>query len=108
MFHFMSVSKTKEAKRIMFVFVGGGVLELNIDHTLTVDGYIKANSENVQGVTSWYSASGGSGGSIHITTVNYTGQGSLNISDYCICIIIETEINSMVFFFIQIFSENHF
>lgn len=99
MFHFMSMSKTKEAKRIIFVFVGGGVLELNIDHTLTVDGYIKANSENVQGVTSWYSASGGSGGSIHITTVNYTGQGSLNVSDYCICIIIETEINSIVFFF---------
>lgn len=57
-----------------FVVVGGGILELNIDHTLTVDGYIKANSENVRGVTNWYSASGGSGGSIHITTVNYTGQ----------------------------------
>lgn len=45
-----------------------------------MDGYIKANSENVRGVTNWYSASGGSGGSIHINTVNYTGQGSDVIS----------------------------
>lgn len=66
-----------------------------------MDGYIKANSENVRGVTNWYSASGGSGGSIHITTVNYTGQGGLNISDldYCICIIIKTGINICRFLF---------
>ena len=59
---------------INFIAVGGGILEMNILHTLTVDGYIKANSENVQGVSNWYSASGGSGGSIHIVTVNYTGM----------------------------------
>lgn len=59
---------------INFIAVGGGILEMNILHTLTVDGYIKANSENVQGVSNWYSASGGSGGSIHIITVNYTGM----------------------------------
>lgn len=77
----MSVSKTKElGTENYFVVVGGGILELNIDHTLTVDGYIKANSENVRGVTNWYSASGGSGGSIHITTVNYTGQGRLMLN----------------------------
>lgn len=72
---------------LCFVVVGGGILELNIDHTLTVDGYIKANSENVRGVTNWYSASGGSGGSIHITTVNYTGQGRVTLNRFVYCIL---------------------
>lgn len=71
-----------------------------------MDGYIKANSENVRGVTNWYSASGGSGGSIHITTVNYTGQGGLNISVYCICIIIKTGINICHFLIPAYFTSN--
>lgn len=45
---------------------------MEIQHTLAVDGYIRANSEdtgsNVNG------ASGGSGGSIIINTHNFTGK----------------------------------
>ncbi|KAK3576661.1 hypothetical protein CHS0354_004945 [Potamilus streckersoni] len=51
---------------------GGGVLELDVKHTLTVDGFIKANSLPV--VSSSYLASGGSAGSILINTVNFTGS----------------------------------
>lgn len=56
-----------------FVVVGGGILEFNIDYILTVDGYIKVNSENVRGVINWYLVSGGLGGSIYIIMVNYIG-----------------------------------
>lgn len=50
---------------------------MEIQHTLAVDGYIRANSEdtgsNVNG------ASGGSGGSIIINTHNFTGKLSYNM-----------------------------
>lgn len=59
------------------LFVGGGRIEIAVDHTLTVDGHIMANSEDVLYTTSWAMSSGGSGGSILINTVNYTG----NLSD---------------------------
>ncbi|KAL4226615.1 hypothetical protein ACF0H5_014598 [Mactra antiquata] len=51
---------------------GGGVLHMEIAHTLAVDGYIKANSENT--ISSMSGASGGSGGSILIQTHNFTGS----------------------------------
>lgn len=46
---------------------------MEIAHTLAVDGYIKANSENTQSSNS-NGASGGSGGSILIQTHNFTGM----------------------------------
>ena len=46
-----------------------------VAHTLAVDGYIKANSENT--VSSSSGDSGGSGGSIHIQTHNFTGERSV-------------------------------
>ena len=46
---------------------------MEIAHTLAVDGYIKANSENTIS-TSTNGASGGSGGSILIQTFNFTGM----------------------------------
>ncbi|XP_060557569.1 uncharacterized protein LOC132717977, partial [Ruditapes philippinarum] len=48
----------------------GGVIHMKIAHTLAVDGYIKANSENI--VKS--DGNGGSGGSITIYTHNFTGS----------------------------------
>lgn len=45
---------------------------MEIDHTLSVDGYIKANSENTNSAVT-NGASGGSGGSIYIRTHNFTG-----------------------------------
>lgn len=44
---------------------------MEIAHTLAVDGYIKANSENTGSNSN--GASGGSGGSITIRTHNFTG-----------------------------------
>lgn len=52
---------------------GGGILKISVIHTLTVDGYIRANSLNVLASTGSL-ASGGSGGSIEIKTVNLTGR----------------------------------
>ena len=49
---------------------GGGVVELTVKKTLTVDGYIRANSEDVKASL----ASGGSGGSVLIRTQNFTGK----------------------------------
>ena len=46
---------------------------MNVAHTLTVDGYIQANSKMVDSAASSLS-SGGSGGSIIIHTVNITGE----------------------------------
>ncbi|XP_076091252.1 uncharacterized protein LOC143063127 [Mytilus galloprovincialis] len=53
---------------------GGGRLEIKVQHTLKVDGYVMANSEDVLSVSSWSGASGGSAGSILINTVNFTGS----------------------------------
>ena len=60
--------------KMCIYFSGGGRLEIEVNHTLTVDGYIMANSEDVLSVSSWSGASGGSGGSILINTVNFTGK----------------------------------
>ena len=50
---------------------------MNIAHTLAVDGYIKANSENIL-TSDGKGASGGSGGSITIHTYNFTGKCLIN------------------------------
>lgn len=60
-----------------FRLTGGGKLEIEVAHTLTVDGYVMSNSDDVVSVSSWHGASGGSGGSIIINTVNFTGKWSL-------------------------------
>jgi hypothetical protein len=52
---------------------GGGIIHMEIAHTLAVDGYIKANSENTISAST-NGASGGSGGSILIQTFNFTGM----------------------------------
>ena len=52
---------------------------MDISHTLTVDGYIRANSRDVSNAHSSL-ASGGSGGSIIIRTVNITGRVALSAS----------------------------
>ena len=46
---------------------------MEIAHTLAVDGYITANSEALDTSTTPNGASGGAGGSIWITTHNFTG-----------------------------------
>ncbi|WAR26294.1 hypothetical protein MAR_011998 [Mya arenaria] len=51
---------------------GGGVLHMEVAHTLAVDGYIKANSYDTGSNTG--GASGGSAGSIYIQTHNFTGS----------------------------------
>jgi len=57
---------------MMFVCVsGGGVLHMEVAHTLAVDGYIKANSYNTNSHAN--AASGGSAGSLYIQTHNFTG-----------------------------------
>jgi hypothetical protein len=55
------------------VLSGGGKLVIEVQHTLTVDGYIQANSKAVHNAGATL-ASGGSGGSIIIRTVNITGN----------------------------------
>ena len=52
---------------------GGGHLVMDVSHTLTVDGYIQANSRDVRNTQNSL-ASGGSGGSIIIRAVNITGR----------------------------------
>ena len=56
----------------MVLIAGGGVIHMEVQHTLAVDGYIKANSENTGSNSN--GASGGSGGSIIIETHNFTGN----------------------------------
>ena len=55
---------------------GGGHLVMDVSHTLTVDGYIQANSRDVRNTQNSL-ASGGSGGSIIIRAVNITGRVTL-------------------------------
>ena len=55
-----------------FGYTGGGRLEIDVSHTLAVEGYIMANSDNVPNTANDLS-SGGSAGSILIRTVNFTG-----------------------------------
>ena len=67
---------------------GGGILEIVVHNTLTVDGYVKSNSGDVGGVSD--GSSGGSGGSIHVQTVNYTGEwrshtGVLHVICFVVC-----------------------
>ena len=58
---------------LMYIIIlGGGVILMEVAHTLTVDGYIKANSENTKSLLP-DGASGGSGGSVQIWTHNFTG-----------------------------------
>ena len=49
---------------------------MDVSHTLTVDGYIQANSRDVRNTQNSL-ASGGSGGSIIIRAVNITGRVTL-------------------------------
>ena len=52
--------------------LGGGIIVMDIANTLKVDGYIQANSKNLNGDRN--GGSGGSGGSILIHAGNFTGQ----------------------------------
>jgi hypothetical protein len=55
---------------------GGGRLELNVIHTLTVDGYLTAKGGDWQS----YQSGGGSGGSIFIHTWTIDGDGIIDAS----------------------------
>ncbi|CAH1775844.1 unnamed protein product, partial [Owenia fusiformis] len=52
---------------------GGGILEIDVTGTLTVDGYISSNSNDI-GSSVNDGSSGGSGGSIFINTGNFSGS----------------------------------
>ena len=55
---------------------GGGKIEMHVAGTLEVSGFVQANSEDVQDLTSGQYAysGGGSGGSIYVMTGNFTGE----------------------------------
>jgi hypothetical protein len=55
---------------------GGGALKLTVGGALSVDGQIRANGTN--GLPSWWSSGGGSGGSIWIVAPNLTGAGLIS------------------------------
>ena len=55
---------------------GGGRLEINVSHTLTVDGFITSKGGDWKS----YKAGGGSGGSVYIKTWTIDGDGTLNTS----------------------------
>ena len=71
----------------IYIFSGGGRLEIDVSQTLTVDGHIMANSEDVLYTNSWQKSSGGSGGSILIHTVNYTGTGFVTDNKKFFCFV---------------------
>ena len=57
------------------IVVGGGILDIDVTDTLTVDGFIQANSLDVAS-SGEDRGTGGSGGSIYIRTGNFTGTSS--------------------------------
>lgn len=55
---------------------GGGRLEINVSHTLTVDGFLTSKGGDWKS----YKAGGGSGGSVYIKTWTIDGDGTLDTS----------------------------
>ena len=59
---------------VPFLMPGGGILEIEMEDILQVDGFIKANSLDIGVTSDLAGASGGSGGSILIHTGAFTGE----------------------------------
>ncbi|MDD5146475.1 MAG: fibronectin type III domain-containing protein [Candidatus Pacebacteria bacterium] len=55
---------------------GGGIVELNVTGTLTLNGFITANGSDGAKTSSYGEGGGGSGGSIYITVNTLTGNGT--------------------------------
>jgi hypothetical protein len=62
---------------------GGGRLEINVSHTLTVDGFLTSKGGDWKS----YRAGGGSGGSVFIKTWTIDGDGTLDTSGTTLVVI---------------------